>query len=60
MKNIMNHADYEYRPTEKLNFLNGSNGSGKSAVLTSIVFGLGTSLTVISNSLRTTDERLKL
>jgi chromosome segregation ATPase len=37
----MNHAEYEYLPTERLNFLNGSNGSGKSAVLTAIVFALG-------------------
>jgi len=41
LKNFMNHAEYEYRPTERLNFINGSNGSGKSAVLTAIVFGLG-------------------
>ena len=41
LKNFMNHAEYEYRPTERLNFINGANGSGKSAVLTAIVFGLG-------------------
>jgi hypothetical protein len=41
LKNFMNHAEYEYNPTERLNFINGSNGSGKSAVLTAIVFGLG-------------------
>jgi len=41
LKNFMNHAEYEYTPTERLNFINGSNGSGKSAVLTAIVFGLG-------------------
>ena len=41
MRNFMNHSEFEYRPTERLNFLNGSNGSGKSAVLTAIVFGLG-------------------
>ena len=41
LKNFMNHAEFDYKPTERLNFLNGSNGSGKSAILTAIVFGLG-------------------
>lgn len=44
LKNFMNHAEYEYSPTQRLNFINGSNGSGKSAVLTAIVFGLGESV----------------
>ena len=29
MKNFMCHAELDYRPTERLNFLHGANGSGK-------------------------------
>ena len=29
MKNFMCHGELDYRPTERLNFLHGANGSGK-------------------------------
>lgn len=41
LKNFMCHETFSFRPNLRLNFLCGVNGSGKSAVLTAIVFGLG-------------------
>ena len=32
---------YTFKPNQRLTFLCGENGSGKSAVLSAIVFGLG-------------------
>ena len=32
MKNFMCHGELDYRPTERLNFLHGANGSGKVSV----------------------------
>ena len=29
MKNFMCHGELDYRPTERLNFVHGANGSGK-------------------------------
>merc|ERR1719394_1009192 len=37
----MCHEVYSFQPNQRLNFLCGENGSGKSAVLSAIVFGLG-------------------
>jgi len=41
LRNFMCHEKYSFVPNQCLNFLCGENGSGKSAVLTAIVFGLG-------------------
>lgn len=41
LKNFMCHEKYHFRPNQRLNFLIGENGSGKSAILTAILFGLG-------------------
>lgn len=41
LKNFMCHEKYHFRPNQRLNFLIGENGSGKSAILTAIIFGLG-------------------
>lgn len=41
LKNFMCHQEFRYAPTNCLNFLSGANGSGKSALMTAIVFALG-------------------
>jgi len=41
LRNFMCHEVYNFQPNQRLNFLCGENGSGKSAVLAAIVFGLG-------------------
>jgi len=41
LRNFMCHESFSYTPNQRINFLAGENGSGKSAVLTAIVFGLG-------------------
>jgi AAA15 family ATPase/GTPase len=41
MKNFMCHEVFDYTPTRKVNFLTGVNGSGKSAVMSALIFGLG-------------------
>ena len=37
----MCHEVFDYFPTRKVNFLTGVNGSGKSAVMSALIFGLG-------------------
>jgi hypothetical protein len=41
MRNFMCHSEFTYTPIDRLNFLSGVNGSGKSAVLAAITFALG-------------------
>jgi len=41
LRNFMCHELYKFDPNQRLTFLCGENGSGKSAVLTAIVFALG-------------------
>ncbi|CAB4055512.1 SMC6 [Lepeophtheirus salmonis] len=41
LKQFMCHQEFVYSPTRRVNFVAGQNGSGKSAVLTGILFGLG-------------------
>ena len=51
MKNFMCHAQLDYRPTERLNFLHGANGSGKVSVMGSRG-GLGARMTRIFTDFR--------
>ncbi len=41
MTNFMCHAKFDYYPTQRINFITGVNGSGKSAVMSALIFGLG-------------------
>ena len=41
MTNFMCHAKFDYHPKEQINFITGVNGSGKSAVMSALIFGLG-------------------
>jgi len=41
LRNFMCHETFNFKPCQRVNFLVGENGSGKSAVLTAIIFGLG-------------------
>ena len=37
----MCHAEFVYKPINRINFISGANGSGKSAVLAALQFALG-------------------
>ncbi|XP_014245802.1 structural maintenance of chromosomes protein 6 [Cimex lectularius] len=39
--NFMCHSNFEFNFGDKINFISGKNGSGKSAILTALVIGLG-------------------
>ena len=41
MTNFMCHAKFDYYPNQRINFITGVNGSGKSAVMSALIFGLG-------------------
>lgn len=41
MTNFMCHAKFDYYPDPKINFITGENGSGKSALMSALIFGLG-------------------
>lgn len=41
LKNFMCHDAMEVEFNQKVNFIVGANGSGKSAILTALVVGLG-------------------
>ncbi|XP_066904702.1 structural maintenance of chromosomes protein 6 [Halyomorpha halys] len=41
LQNFMCHSNFEFTFEDKVNFISGKNGSGKSAILTALVIGLG-------------------
>lgn len=41
MTNFMCHAKFDYEPIRRINFITGVNGSGKSAVMSALIFALG-------------------
>lgn len=41
LQNFMCHSNMEFTFGDKINFISGKNGSGKSAILTALVIGLG-------------------
>ena len=40
MHNFMCHAQFVYKPTGRINFLSGANGSGKSAILAALLVNI--------------------
>lgn len=41
LKNFMCHGDFKLDFNQRMNFILGHNGSGKSGILTAIIIGLG-------------------
>lgn len=56
MKNFMCHENLAINLNDRINMLIGNNGSGKSAILTALVIGLGNKATATSRSTNLTRE----